>query len=161
MPTAVEKAKRVVYSISKGTNYVGVSAMLLMVLLVVADVLSRWLFNKPFGGSYELVELGMVLAVAFSLSYTQTRRGHVNVTMLVERFPKKIQSRLTRIASFMSLCMYLLIFWQALLKGRTETAVGTTSAVLFIPIYPFVYVAALGFLLLCLVFLVQLLIPDE
>src|SRR5690606_9894380 len=49
--------------------------------LIDANALMRKLFNTPVPGAFELTEAGLVLIVFLSLAYTQSRRGHIRVTL--------------------------------------------------------------------------------
>jgi TRAP-type C4-dicarboxylate transport system permease small subunit len=150
-----------IYKLSALLNVVGVSLTLLMAALIVIDILGRLLFNLPLQGSYELVEYIMGLAIAFAISYTQIQGAHINIPTLVEMLPWKLRRWMERLINLVGFVVVGLISGQSFIKAGMEVKVGTTSAVLYIPVYPFRYACALGFTLLALVFLMQILSPDE
>jgi TRAP-type C4-dicarboxylate transport system permease small subunit len=149
------------YKLSALLNVAGVSMTLLMAVLIVTDILGRLLFNLPLQGSYELVEYIMGLAIAFSISYTQVQGAHINIPTLVEILPRKLRRLMERFINLVGFAVLALISVQSFIKAGMEVKAGTTSAVLYIPVYPFRYACALGFTLLALVFLMQVLLPDE
>ena len=64
--------------------FAAVAALFLaaMVLLTVADVVLRALFNYPLRGMLELIELGLACAVFLGLPAVFLRRGHLVVDVL-------------------------------------------------------------------------------
>lgn len=150
-----------VFALSALLNIAGVCLILIMVLLIVTDILSRLLFNIALQGSYEVVEYIMGLVIVFALGYTQVKNGHISVTTMIELLPQKLQSLAGRLVNLVGLLMFGLITWQTFEKAGMEVKAGTTSAVLYIPKYPFMYACAFGFAVLTLVYLMQILAPDE
>ena len=64
----------------------GIAAALLvaMMLLVVADVGGRHVFERPVQGALELTEFVRVANVFFSLARKQTIKAHIRVVLLDE-----------------------------------------------------------------------------
>lgn len=153
--------KRWIYKLSELLNVVGVSMTLLMAALIVTDILGRLLFNLPLQGSYELVEYMMGLAIIFAIGYTQVQGAHVNIPTLVEMLPGALPRLMGRFINLVACVTFGLITWQNFIKAGMEVKSGTTSSVLYIPTYPFRYACAFGFAVLTLVFLIQVLLPDE
>jgi TRAP-type C4-dicarboxylate transport system permease small subunit len=142
-------------------NIAGIGLILAMVLLIVTDVLSRLLFNIALQGQYELVEYIMGLVIVFALGYTQVRNGHVCITSAIDLLPRKMRSWTNRLVNVIGFLIFGLITYETLVKAGMEIEAGTTSAVLYIPKYPFMYACAFGFTVLTLVYLMQILLPDE
>jgi TRAP-type C4-dicarboxylate transport system permease small subunit len=153
--------KACIYRLSALLNVAGLFLVLLMVTLIVVDILSRLLFNIALPGQYELVECMMGLVIVFALGYTQVKNGHVRITSLIEMLPKGAQSWVQRLVNLLGLIMFAVITYESFIKSGMEVTAGTTSAVLYIPIYPFRYACTFGFALLTLVYLCQMLLPDE
>lgn len=79
--------------------------------LIDANALLRKLFNSPVPGAFELTEAGLVLIVFLSLAYTQSRRGHIRVTLLTRHLPIGVQHGLYVVvlligAIFFAWCAY-------------------------------------------------------
>jgi len=87
-------------------GYIAAAALFLMMLLTTVDVGGRYLFQAPIMGVYELTEFMMVCVVFFSLAYTQSRKGHVEVDILVGRFPKRVQEALTIVNYIVSILVF-------------------------------------------------------
>jgi TRAP-type C4-dicarboxylate transport system permease small subunit len=132
---------------------IGISALAVMMFLMAADVVLRYFFNSPLPGAYELFEYMMAIVVSFGIVYCAQRGGHVTVDLVVDRFPKKVQAVIGSITSFFSLGLFMLITWQNLWYIKEQFGSKLTSAVLLIPVYPFIAVVAIGFGVFCIVLL--------
>jgi TRAP-type C4-dicarboxylate transport system permease small subunit len=94
--------------------------------------------------------------ITFALPYTQSKKGHIEVELLVERFPKRVQLVIASIMCLISTGLFVLTTWQVFRNAISKLQDGNVTAVLAIPIYPFVFVADLCFLLLLLLVLLEL-----
>ena len=132
----------------KGIAMATVAAMM---FLTATDVILRYVFNRPISGAYELIEYMMAVLIPFGLAYCALQGGHVSVDLLVSRFSKKTQSILGSITTLLCLGLFILITWQNVIYIGENFKSKLTSAVLFIPVYPFIAAVAIGSAALCLV----------
>ena len=128
-----------------------------MMLLTAVDVCLRYVFNRPITGSFELVEFMMALVVPFSIVFCASEKGHVQVDIVVEHFNKKIRAFFEFTGNIISLFLFVLITWQTFIYIAEEYKSGLTSAVLYIPLYPFIGAMAAAFVILCFLLLAELL----
>ena len=129
----------------------------LMMFLTFVDVLLRYVFNSPVPGATELIEFMMGIVVTFSVAYTAYKKSHIGVDLVIERFPEKTRKLLACCASFLAFGLFVLICWQTILLIFEDYHSHLTSAVLYLPVYPFTAAVALGLIVLCLVLLVEFL----
>ena len=148
---------RAISPVSRVANGVGAVFLAAMMFLTVTDVSLRYFFNRPLMGAFELTQFMMVILVSFGIAYCALLKGHVSVDLVVSRLRPRARAIIGSITYFMSLGIFSLVTWQSVLQANTQTASGQTSAILYIPIFPFVWVLAFGSGLLCLVLLVNLL----
>jgi tripartite ATP-independent transporter DctM subunit len=125
----------------------------LMVTLISLDVVLRYFFNRPIRGSYELVEFMLVVLVYLGLAYTQTKKGHISVTLFTTRLPPAQLAVLHSATHLLCVGIFSIISWRCILQAEALRANETASGVLFIPNFPFMWVVVLGSVLLTLVFL--------
>jgi len=128
-----------------------------MMFLTATDVILRYIFNRPITGAYELIEYMMAILIPFGLAYCALQGGHVSVDLVVSRFPKKTQSIIGSITTLLCLGLFLLITWQNVIYIKEHFESNLTSAVLLIPVYPFVTAVAIGSAALCLVLVIDFL----
>jgi len=148
-----EALKKVTIPISRWINWVGVAVLALMMFLTTADVILRYIFHKPIDGSLELTEFMMVVLVAFTLAYTAVNKGHITVDVVTERFRPRVRAVFNSINSLISLGVFVLIAWRSIAYAEMMRAGHDVSSSLAIPIYPFVYLVAVGSIIICLVFI--------
>ena len=142
--------------ITKFLNHVliGIAGVFLvaMVGLTCADILSRLLW-VPILGSVELVALFGSVVTAFALGYTQLRRGHIWVDVLVSLFPDRVKRGLNIINCLVCMGFFAIVAWRITVWSTTLVRTGELTETLRIIYYPFSYAVALGCAVLCLVFL--------
>src|SRR3546814_15044152 len=86
MTALVERFERLMLSLSVLSGF----ATLLIILIVVADVTGRFLFNAPLHGGVELSELLMVALVFFGLAAAQQQRQNFSYELMVRHFPRRV-----------------------------------------------------------------------
>lgn len=127
-----------------------------MMLLTAVDVCLRYAFNSPITGSFELVEFMMALIVPFSIVFCAREKAHIHVDILLEHLPRKVKSFIIFTGNILSLFLFILITWQACIHVFEEYESKLTSAVLYIPVYPFIGTLAVAFAVLSLVLLAEI-----
>ncbi|NMA23794.1 MAG: TRAP transporter small permease [Spirochaetales bacterium] len=106
-------------------------------------------------GTYELVELMIVVSGAFSLGYTALKRGHITIGIIVSRVPQRIRIILERVTSAISLCLWTIMAW-ATFSIIHERWLREQSQLLQISYFPFRFALLLGLILFCIVILIDL-----
>jgi len=153
-----DKLIKVIRSISRIIFFVGgMGGMIVMTALILCDILMRSFFNRPIMSSYELVMFLMSIVVFASFGYAQSEKKTVRIELIVSLLPRKLQSLLEIITSFLSLGIVLLIAWRNVVRCMELHQEAIISPILHIPVYPFYGVAAFGFLSLSLVVLTDIL----
>ena len=127
-----------------------------MILMTCMNIFSR-LFWSPVKGTYELMGYLGAMVTAFALSYTQLKKAHIAVDVLVGQFSKKTQLVLQGFNSLVCMVFFSIAGWQISKLARTLWQTGEVTETLRIIYYPFTYGVALGCCLLALVLLVEFL----
>jgi len=119
------------------------------------------IFMRPFkmgiSGVYEVMGYFGAMVISSGMAFTQSKKAHLNVDLVVNTYPKPIQA-VTRWIN-LTVCLFLAVIaaWQIGLKGWTFYATGEVSETLKLPYYFFTFGAAAGFGVLALLFLADLL----
>lgn len=126
--------------------------LLMMILLICSNVFLRivWI---PVKGTFELMGYLVAVITAFALGYTQIKKGHIAVDILVLRFSKKIQKILNGINYFMCMIFFAIVAWQIGKYATNLLKTGEVTETLRIIYYPFAYAVAFGCIIFSLVFL--------
>jgi TRAP-type C4-dicarboxylate transport system permease small subunit len=127
-----------------------------MIVLTSANVFLRLVW-VPLSGTFELMGYFGAVATAFALGFTQRKRGHVAVDIVVQRFSRKTRKALSGLNSFICMLFFAVVAWQIARYGTTLWDTGEVTETLRIIYYPFTYGVALGCASLFLVFLTDFL----
>jgi len=127
-----------------------------MVVLTCANIFFRLVW-VPVRGTFELMGYSGAVITAFALGYTQIKKGHIAVDILVKCFSERIQKIIGLINSGICLIFFSFAGWQIVKLGTNLLRTGETSETLRIIYYPFTYCVALGCFALALVMLVDFL----
>jgi TRAP-type mannitol/chloroaromatic compound transport system permease small subunit len=96
----MRKVFRVVDSISEKTGNIARWFGLLLILVVVYDVVARYVFNAPTIWGYEVgIALGMSL-YCFGYAYTESKRGHVRVDVFYVHMPPRGRAIIDAVGGF-------------------------------------------------------------
>lgn len=127
-----------------------------IMLIVVCDVVMRYLFNAPLGWSYELIGAYLVVA-AFFLALSDTLNGHHHVAIDIFQplIPHRLKHLLLGVGYAAATVVLTLIAWQAWIRVASAwSADDRLSASLPWPTWPsylFVVVGTVVILLRALV----------
>lgn len=124
-----------------------------MIGLACANILFRLVW-VPIAGTYELMGFFGAVAAAFALGFTQLKKGHISVDILVLYFSKTTRRFLTAVNSLICAVFFVLFAWQISKYGRTLSSTGEVTQTLNIIYHPFVYAVSAGCAALSLTFLV-------
>ena len=124
-----------------------------MVILTCANIFFRivWL---PIRGTFELMGYLGAVVTAFALGFTQMKRGHIAVDILILGFPPKVKRALDALNSIICLFFFSIVSWQIAKYATNLWRTGEVTETLRIIYYPFTYAVALGCAVLALVFLI-------
>ena len=147
-----------IYPLSRVTNYIASVTLFFMMLLTITDVILRKTVSKSILGTVEVTEFMMVILVFFTLAQTEILDGHVKVDLVISRFSARAQAFVDMVTQFTCFLLFVLFTWSVLVYSAEMKASGEVSQDLWLPIYPFIYVVAVGCALLSLTLLIKFLI---
>jgi TRAP-type C4-dicarboxylate transport system permease small subunit len=142
---------------SRTLGFVGAGLLPVLVLLTVADVTMRRLLNSPIPGAFELTQYILGTVVFFTFAYCAVESGHVEVELLMTRFPKRLEQGIVSVMYLFSTAILGLLSWQLFLLAIRVHGMQEASVILGIWLYPFIFIAGIGIAFLSLVFLIMFL----
>jgi len=129
---------------------VGVGFFLMMVGNVV-DVLLREAANKPVPGIIELSELAIVMITFLGLAYTQLKRAHVSVELLILHLPDRPQTVLKMVGLLLALVFFAFLTYASVgIAHKSILIQEVRYGIIPFPIWPAKLVMPIGLSLLCL-----------
>ena len=136
--------------------FCGGAALVGMIVLTGANILVRTV-GDPIRGTFEFMGYGGAVVTALALGYTQKRRGHIAVNVLIDRFPPRVRKALNSVNDAACALFFIVITGQLMHKASGFVRTGEVSETLRVIFYPFTYTVALGCGLMALVFVLGLL----
>lgn len=157
MKRYAELVDGILTKITKAIAFIAGIAALSTMFLITADVTGRYIFNHPLRGTFELVELSLVLIVFLALAYSElVGEGHIRVTILTDRL-SGLPSLITQIVcSLIGIVTCTLLSWRNALYSIDTLTSKETSLMIHVPIWPFRLAIAIGTGLLALAFIITL-----
>ncbi len=138
----------------KGMSYAAGIILAGMMVLIIADVLMRYVFAQPIHGVLEITEEILMIAVVF---LTLASAPHIRVTFITERFRPEVRATIRIISLIPVILFFIIADWKSLLQAAFSFSKGATSwGLIPFPLYPSRSVVFLGFTFLTLRLLVRL-----
>ncbi|MBW1945180.1 MAG: TRAP transporter small permease [Deltaproteobacteria bacterium] len=137
-------------------TWIGGCFLGIMIILTCTNVFLRLIW-VPVAGTFELMGYCGAVLTAFALGYTQIRRGHIAVDIIVLRFSKGTQRVLNSINGLICMVFFAVVAMQITRYATTLVKTGEVTETLRIIYYPFTYCVAFGCITLSLVFLTDFL----
>jgi len=131
-----------------------ITSMLIFPLLgvVVYEVIMRYGFNAPTTWGFEATAFIYGMHYMFGISYTDVRKGHVQVDIFTSLAPRRVQagiSALTTLIFFMPV-MTCMTIWSTMFAITSVQGLERNSTSWAPPIYPFKIIMAICFFFLLL-----------
>ena len=131
-------------NINRLLTHIGSVALALLMFLTVADVFGRYLLNWPVTGTFELTEMSMVLIVFLALGLAQHHNEHISLDLAYNYFPAPLKKIADVIVDIVNFVVVAAITWQLYDYSVRMSEGNYTTAVLQIPLHPFVLMAVAG-----------------
>jgi TRAP-type transport system small permease protein len=133
--------------------------LFILMLLTTVDVVSRYLFNWPLRGAFEITEL-LLLSLIFAGLPLASRAGeHVTLDFIDHALSPAGRRWLQRLMDLLCGLILLGLAWRVWIKADKIAAYGDTTEVLRLPVSPFVYVMALMVAVTAVVHLAKVVLP--
>jgi TRAP-type C4-dicarboxylate transport system permease small subunit len=136
--------ERFFLTINRFLTHIGSIALAVLMFLTVADVLGRYLFNRPAPGTFELTEMLMVLIVFMALGLAQHHNEHISLDLAYNHFPGRLKAMTDIFVGAVNFVVVAGITWQLYEYSMRMSGGNYTTAVLELPIHPFVIFAIAG-----------------
>jgi len=155
------KLMRVLFGIVSRVNRImgllGMWILFAMAMLVVADIISRELADKSIAGVTEIVYLGIVAVVVLSFAYTEEKGAHVKMEFIPERLSARGRTVIDVFTWIIGAFVMGLLAWLAGIEaGESWSVREYIPSAIRVPVYPVKFAVCIGFGLLSLQFLIQL-----
>jgi TRAP-type C4-dicarboxylate transport system permease small subunit len=155
--TRFARVRRSINSVSGWLEWVGLAALVGMVLIALIDVVGSEGFQWPLPGSTEITAFLLVVAIAAGLAFSQIAGRHIRVGFLIDRLPRRGKIALELFSSVLGLGLFAVVGWVTYDYGLRLLSSGTETLLLRIVQYPFALWIAFCCIPMCCVILIELL----
>lgn len=132
-----------------------------LMLLTAADVVSRYIFNWPLRGAFEITELGLLTLIFAGLPLVSRADQHVTMDFVDRILGAGGRRAIRRIVDLVCGMLILGLAWQVWVKAGKIAGYGDTTDVLKVPVAPFVYFMAGMVAVTGLVHIAKALMPGQ
>ena len=146
--------KIIIRRISIVGNWIGMSVLVLMMLLIVTNIITRS-FGRVITPAYELIEIMAGIAISFCIVYVTLEKGNIVVDFVVTKLPRRLQSVLHVITSLLGMGTWILIAVASFIFAN-RLGFAEKTDLLGISIMPIRYVWIFALVVLCFIIFVQL-----
>jgi TRAP-type transport system small permease protein len=127
----------------------------LMVMLTFCDIVGRTFFHTPVLGTIEVTEVAMAVLGGIAIFHTSTKRGHIAMDMVFNRFPRKVQIVASSLGLLLGAAIWSAIAFEVFRDAQSKMTVHRTTDVYKFPVGPFEMIFAVGLGLFALTLLMQ------
>jgi TRAP-type transport system small permease protein len=152
---APSAARRGLEKVSLWFTWVAVGALLAMFAVLLIDILSSKILNRPITATVDMVSLLAAVVASFSVSQTILMGRHIEVEFIVAKLPRGARKTFNVISSFLSLTFFLLIVWRTFTYALELQRTGESSLTQHIPMAPFAYGIAVACIPAVLIYALQ------
>jgi len=110
-----------------------------MMALTFADVVARYLLNRPIRGGFEITELTLLVLIFAGLPLVSHADEHVTMDFIDRMLPRRAGEAWIRMIHAACAALLLFLSWQIWIKAGRIAEYGDTTDVLRISVGPFVY----------------------
>lgn len=141
---------------SQGLALAACAVLALMMYIVFADVLLRYVFNAPIAGSVEIIYCLMGLLIAMGFGLVTYENGHVRVDIVTAILPARGRAACDVLAHVLSVLTAGLVCWRLAVTAIGQTRDLNETQVLALPVWLVALVMAACSVMLVLTLLLHL-----
>ena len=138
------KDKNIIDMISRFLSWISGAAIVIMMVLMVADAIGRKIVGSVPGGYYTTLAI-LIMVLFFPQGYAQMRKAHITIDLVTSKLNKKTQKVFSIVTTFMAVFFYGVVTWAGLLKAIESTRVKEEwMGAIFFPAWPFRWAIPIG-----------------
>lgn len=152
----LSRADRYFFKLESGLNLLGGMVIFAIVLLAVANILGRKLFNFPVSGYIDWTEQSMAFFAFLGVAYCQRQGGHIRMDIVVGSLRGRILWFFEFISTAFMLLMTLVLIYGSFIHFDRAWTNGDTSFDIELPTWPSKLVVPFALTILSLRLFLQL-----
>lgn len=151
----IQQIEKKVYPLVRIMDQVSWIMLFAMMAMTTTDLFLRNFTNSGILGSIEMTEFLMVIVIFCSLAQCEVDDGHIRVNLVMDSFSPRIQALADLFTQFLCTILFALMSTSIYHHAVNMRSSGEVTMDLHLPIYPFVYIACFGCIVMTLVLLIK------
>lgn len=151
----IQKAEGLLLPVVRFIDRISWVILFTMMAMTIIDLFLRNFTNSGILGSVEITEFLMVIVVFCSLAQCEADDGHIRVDLVMDRVGPKVKTGADIFTQTLCTVLFALMTASIFHHAVNMKSAGEVTMDLHLPIYPFVYIAACGCLIMTLVLLLK------
>jgi len=139
--------------LSNSFLWIGAAGICAMILVAAGDVIGLKFFGEPIHGSVDIIVVAQIIAISFAASLSLILNRHLAVEMVFEKLHGRTRTVIEAVVTFLTLVLFIVLVWRMWGYADNLRMRGTSSYVLYLPLYPYAYAMAVAFIPVCLTLL--------
>ncbi|MFC1942304.1 TRAP transporter small permease [Chloroflexota bacterium] len=137
-------------------SWVAMFALLFMFVMSLVDVIGTKTSTFPVPGAPELLGLNLLVAAAFGIAYTETRRQHIRVDFFTLRMRGRVKGIFGCFNSIISMVIISLLIWASFVYSAVLRNTNITTETLDVLLFPFPIIIGISCIPLLLILFSEL-----
>lgn len=147
----VQWAGRIVHGASQAIAMLAIGAM---IIHVVGNAGSRYLFNDPIAGTLEYSAFWYLPAMVFlGIHLAQASGTHIRAGLLFDRFPRRVQVETHVVGELITAAVFVGFGWFGWLEARELAVIKATAGASTVPMWQIAFIVPVA----CTMVVIQIL----
>ena len=138
---------KIVKTLASIAKHLVMMSLIIIMLLIVADVFLRAVFNAPILGTVDIAQMLMAVCLLATASTAQENR-HIKIDILYLKFSPKVRALFDMITLTLSFIAAMLIASRAFMIGVTAVQANHRFDTIDFPRAPFIFLFSFGLLII-------------
>ena len=152
----LSRSDQLFFKLESSFNLLGGIVIFAVVLLAVANVLGRKLFDLPVAGYIDWTEQSMAFFAFLGIAYCQREGGHIRMDIFVGSLRGRVLWTFEFISTFIMFAMTLLLAYGSYLHFLRAWTIGDSSFDIELPTWPSKLIVPVALSLLAIRLFIQL-----
>ena len=100
-------------------EWLGIAAMLMMMVITCIDVVGGKVFQRPLLGAIDMVMLSQIVAISFAASMALIVGRHIRVEFFFNLLPRRAQAVINSFVLLLGLGLFIVIIWRTINLQRS------------------------------------------
>ena len=131
--------------ITRVVMYISYASITVLAALTVFDVVRRFIFSRTLTGVTEWSQMLLIISMT-AMAQAMVEGRFINVGVLVDRFPKKINIAFELLMGFISFAFFIVVGWQLINQIESSIRFKEAYFMLGTPRWPFYLILGIAFL---------------